>query len=199
MWLERCGLWSKRQLNTSTSGNSSASGYRATAITGHQFWRQFSLTSEDVKKKFFQESRHAAQMPPQIWESPFWLSTNHIIHRFSSWPSSQARSMAHYPDDHKLQGNLRVLLCRDGLIREEREYHVWLDGKGGNGGWGYLFTSGQSIIANNSSVQSWQLWFGKQSVFPNTSSFGKWTGCFFLGFRPLTVITACLAFLPTIC
>lgn len=77
------------------------------------------------EKKCFQESRHAAQMPPQIWESPFWLSTNHIIHRFSSWPSSQARSVARYPDDHRLQGNLRVLLCRaqtlalkDGLIRE---------------------------------------------------------------------------------
>lgn len=79
----------------------------------------------------------------------------------SYYPQIQARSIARYPDDHKLQGNLRVLLCRaqtlalkDGLIREEREYHVWLDGKEGSGGWGYLFTSGRSIIAFNSSVQS---------------------------------------------
>lgn len=81
--------------------------------------------------KWFQELLHAAQMPRWIWENPLFTIDNHIICWFNSRASSRPRSVARYPADHRLQGNLQVLLCRaqtfalkEGLIREKREYHV---------------------------------------------------------------------------
>lgn len=75
--------------------------------------------------KWFQELLHAAQMPRWIWENPLSTIDNHIICWFNSRASSRPRSVARYPADHRLQGNLQVLLCRaqtfalkEGLIRE---------------------------------------------------------------------------------
>lgn len=55
--------------------------------------------------------RNQSMLPTVSGKPPFTID-NHIIYWFNSWASSQSRSAARYPADHKLQGNLHILLCR---------------------------------------------------------------------------------------